>query len=114
MCELQTGAIGYAWDYTFFSDSNHSVYSQWRGWDRVTTSLRARHADMVCDNRQTAHQWGPWYLRAGSFSEPIAGDENPESYGAALASLSTDHVLANNLRMVNYKYVGTYYVYARP
>jgi hyaluronoglucosaminidase len=101
----QTGAIGFAWDYTFFSDKNHSTYAQWRGWNRVTTSLqKARNGEMVCDNRQTAHQWGPWYTIAGSFSEPIAGDENPESYGAALASLSTDHVLANNLRSVNCKY----------
>lgn len=41
-------------------------------------------------------------------SEPIAGDENPESYGAAgeggVPSLSTDGVLANNLRRVNYVY----------
>lgn len=100
----QTGAIGFAWDYTFFSDTNHSVYSQWRGWTRITTSLRRLHPDMVCDNRQTAHVFGPWYHFAGSFAEPIAGDENPESYGAALASLSTDHVLANNLRVVNYLY----------
>ena len=37
-------------------------------------------------------------------SEPIAGDENPESYGASLASLSTDHILADNLRLTNYRY----------
>ena len=28
----QTGAIGFAWDYTFFSDKRHSIYSQWKGW----------------------------------------------------------------------------------
>ncbi len=43
---------------------------------------------------------------AGSYSEPIAGDENPESYGSngvsGVTTLSTDHVLANNLRIVNY------------
>lgn len=100
----QTGAIGFAWDYTFFSDTNNSYYSQWKGWQRVTNSLRHLHPDMVCDNRQEAHMYGPWYQLAGSYSEPIAGDENPESYGAALASLSTDHVLANNLRLVNYIY----------
>lgn len=100
----QTGAIGFAWDYTFFSDTNHSIYSQWKGWQRVTNTLRRKHPDMVCDNRQNAHKFGPWYQLAGSYAEPIAGDENPESYGAALASLSTDHVLANNLRLVNYVY----------
>jgi len=56
------------------------------------------------DHRQIAHSFGPWYHLAGSYSEPIAGDENPESYGAELASLSTDHILADNLRMTNYRY----------
>jgi len=51
----QTGAIGFAWDYTFFSDKRHSIYSQWKGWQRVTNTLRRLHPDMVCDNRQNAH-----------------------------------------------------------
>ena len=33
------------------------------------------------DHRQSAHAYGPWYQLAGSYSEPIAGDENPETYG---------------------------------
>eukprot|EP01045_Picozoa_sp_COSAG04_P045896 COSAG04_NODE_16336_length_502_cov_1.607940_1_plen_73_part_00 len=44
------------------------------------------------DHRQTAHEWGPWYQLAGSYTEPIAGDENPETYGVPIASLHTDHV----------------------
>ena len=75
----QTGAIGFAWDYTFFSDKRHSIYSQWKGWQRVTNTLRKLHPDMVCDNRQNAHMWGPWYHSSGSYSEPVAGDENPET-----------------------------------
>ena len=55
------------------------------------------------DHRQTAHIWGPWYQLAGSYLEPIAGDENPETYGVPIASLHTDHVAADNTRIVNYK-----------
>ena len=70
--------------------------------------LRAAHPDIVMDHRQSSHIWGPWNHAAGSYTEPIAGDENPESYGAAGAggvpTLSTDAVLANNLRRVNYVY----------
>lgn len=57
----------------------------------------------VMDHRQTAHIWGPWYQLAGSYLEPIAGDENPETYGVPIASLHTDHVAADNTRIVNYK-----------
>ena len=82
-----------------------------RGWKRILAALRSSYPHMVMDHRQIAHQFGPWYHLAGSYSEPIAGDENPESYGAALASLSTDHILADNLRLTNYRYrlqVGEY------
>lgn len=37
-------------------------------------------------------------------AEPIAGDENPETYGVPIASLHADHVAADNTRIVNYKY----------
>ena len=59
---------------------------------------------MVMDHRQTAHAWGPWYHLAGSYAEPIAGDENPETYGVPIASLHADHVAADNTRIVNYRY----------
>ena len=51
---------------------------------------------------------GPFSQQAGSYSEPIAGDENPESYGSkgvsGVTTLSTDAVLANNMRTVNLVY----------
>jgi hypothetical protein len=46
---------------------------------RILAALRAEYPDMVMDHRQTAHIWGPWYQLAGSYLEPIAGDENPET-----------------------------------
>ena len=39
------------------------------------------------------------------FVQPIAGDENPETYGVPIASLHTDHVAADNTRRINYIYV---------
>ena len=44
------------------------------------------------------------YQLAGSYAEPIAGDEDPETYGVPIASLHTDHVAANNMRIINWKY----------
>ena len=104
-----TGIGGFAWDYTGFKDWRQpSCYAEWRGWTRILAILRAAHPDIVMDHRQSSHIWGPWNHAAGSYTEPIAGDENPESYGAAGAggvpTLSTDAVLANNLRRVNYVY----------
>jgi len=100
----KTGAQGFAWDHNIFAGSADLRYAQWRGWMRILASLRAEFPDMVMDHRQTAHMWGPWYQLAGSYSEPIAGDENPETYGVPIASLHTDHVAADNTRRVNYKY----------
>jgi hypothetical protein len=78
--------------------------------DEFDAKLRAAHPDIVMDHRQSNHQWGAWSQAAGSYSEPIAGDENPESYGSkgvsGVTTLSTDHVLANNLRVVNSVYRG--------
>ena len=70
----------------------------------ILAELRAHYPEMVMDHRQTAHIWGPWYQLAGSYIEPIAGDENPETYGVPIASLHTDHVAADNTRLINYKY----------
>ena len=46
---------------------------------------------------------------AGSYAEPLAGDENPETYGvpAAGTSLHADHVAAAQLRIVNFRYATT-------
>ena len=104
-----TGLGGFAWDYTGFKDWRQpTLYAEWRGWTRILQLLRASNPDVVMDHRQSSHIWGPWNHAAGSYTEPIAGDENPESYGAAGAggvpTLSTDAVLANNLRRVNYVY----------
>ena len=59
-------------------------YGQWRAWMAILAHLRTQFPDMVMDHRQTAHIWGPWYHLAGSYAEPIAGDENPETYGALI------------------------------
>lgn len=104
-----TGAAGYAWDYGISGDWRQpSTYAEWQGWMKVLARLRAAHPDCVMDHRQTAHRWGPWYMLAGSYVEPISGDENPESYGAAgqgaVPTLSTDHVLADNMRRINMQY----------
>jgi len=100
----KTGAGGWAWDHDIFAGPSNLKYGQWRGWMRILSVLRAHHPDMVMDHRQTAHAWGPWYQLAGSYTEPIAGDENPETYGVPIASLHTDHVAADNTRIINYKY----------
>eukprot|EP00035_Acanthoeca_spectabilis_P005281 m.111817 g.111817 ORF g.111817 m.111817 type:complete len:359 (-) comp12950_c0_seq1:2291-3367(-) len=104
-----TGAGGFAFDYTDFNDWRQPTdYAEWRGWTSVLAKIRSAHPEIVIDHRQQCHNWGPWNQAAGTYSEPIAGDENPESYGAAgeggVPSLSTDGVLANNLRRVNYVY----------
>ena len=122
-----TGAGGYAWDHDIFAaaafeDSTHvesveaprrhsvsrglapTAYSQWRAWMQILAALRAAHPTIIMDHRQTAHAWGPWYHLSGSYAEPIAGDENPETYGVPIPSLHADHVAADNLRGVNHRY----------
>ena len=80
------------------------MYAQWRGWANVLEGLKRLHPEIVIDNRLSAHGLGPWHMLAGSYDEPIAGDENPETYGIPVPSLRTDHVAADNLRRVNYWY----------
>jgi len=100
-----TGGSGFAWDYGIQGDTRvANLYSEVRGWLRILGAPREANPGMVMDHRQIAHRFNAWYHLAGSYSEPIAGDENPESYGAELASLSTDHILADNLRLTNYRY----------
>jgi hypothetical protein len=105
----KTNIGGFAWDYTGFKDwRDKTDYDEWRGWHRILSKLRAAHPTIVMDHRQQCHGWGAFAQQSGSYSEPIAGDENPESYGSkgvsGVTTLSTDHVLANNLRIVNYVY----------
>eukprot|EP00164_Ancoracysta_twista_P016238 GFYU01027154.1.p1 GENE.GFYU01027154.1~~GFYU01027154.1.p1 ORF type:complete len:606 (+),score=229.56 GFYU01027154.1:242-1819(+) len=59
---------------------------------------------MVMDHRQLNHFYGPWIQLPGSYAEPIAGDENPETYGVPIQSLHVDHVAAFNMRRINYIY----------
>ena len=103
-----TGAGGFAWDHDIFAPEGGGMrpaaYSQWRAWMAILRRLRRAYPDLVMDHRQTAHAWGPWYHLAGSYAEPLAGDENPETYGVRIASLHTDHVAADQLRAVNYAY----------
>ena len=104
-----TGCGGFAFDYTGFNDWRQPTdYAEWRGWMKILRTLREAHPDIVIDHRQQSHKWGPWSHASITYTEPIAGDENPESYGAAgeggVPGISTDGVLANNLRGVNYVY----------
>ena len=75
---------GFAFDGVFFNAPNTTVYAQWRGWMDVLAALRAAFPDMVIDNRLSAHAYGPWYQLSGSYAEPIAGDENPETCACLL------------------------------
>lgn len=78
---------GYAFDGVFLGEAkNHTLYAQWRGWANVLEALRKLHPDLVIDNRLSAHALGPWHMLAGSYDEPIAGDENPETYGIPVPS----------------------------
>eukprot|EP00939_MAST-03C_sp_MAST-3C-sp1_P002884 g2884.t1 len=100
----RTYAGGFAFDHDIFAGDSSKQYSQWRSWMWILKNLRDAFPDIVMDHRQTNHMWGPWYQLAGSYAEPIAGDENPETYGVPLNSLHTDHVAANNMRIVNRVY----------
>jgi hypothetical protein len=96
---------GFSFDGVFLGETNmHTNYAQWRGWANVLENLKRMHPDIVIDNRLSAHGLGPWHMLAGSYDEPIAGDENPETYGIPVTSVRTDHVAGDNLRRVNYWY----------
>lgn len=100
----KTGAGGFAWDHNIFAGDVSLQYAQWRAWMHILKTVRGKFKDIVMDHRYDSHAWGPWYHLAGSYVEPIAGDENPETYGVRMTSLHTDHVAANNMRHVNYVY----------
>eukprot|EP00300_Choanocystis_sp_HF-7_P008616 c16008_g1_i1.p1 GENE.c16008_g1_i1~~c16008_g1_i1.p1 ORF type:complete len:999 (-),score=182.04 c16008_g1_i1:1048-4011(-) len=100
-----TGVGGFAWDYNIFAGPSSLQYPQWRAWMYILKGIRTAYPDVVMDHRQTNHMWGPWYQLAGSYAEPLASDENPESYGADMPSLHTDHTTANHVRAVNHWYM---------
>ncbi|KAH8079211.1 hypothetical protein JL720_9476 [Aureococcus anophagefferens] len=100
----KSGAAGFAWDQDIFAGAPELRYGQWRSWMAILRAIRAAKPDAVMDHRQTNHVWGPWYQLAGSYAEPLAGDENPDTYGVPIANLHADHVAADNLRRVNYAY----------
>lgn len=78
---------GFAFDGVFLGEAkNHTLYAQWRGWANVLEALKKLHPELVIDNRLSAHALGPWHMLAGSYDEPIAGDENPETYGIPVTS----------------------------
>ena len=85
---------------------NASRYAIWHGWMRIMHGLRAEFPDIVLDHRESAHLYGPWHQIAGSYAEPIGGDENPETFGIMpnTTSTHTDHVTADYMRAVNYWY----------
>jgi hypothetical protein len=96
--QTKTGSGGFSWDHDIYAGGAELRYAQWRAWMHILAFLRSKHPNMVMDHRQTAHMWGPWYQLAGSYAEPIAGDENPETYGVPIPSLSSDHVAADHVR----------------
>eukprot|EP01084_Bolivina_argentea_P038621 71422_1 len=114
-CEI-TSCGGYNWDYTFFQDPSYpNQYTQWKGWMRVIQTLRRFYNDnqrdhyLVMDHRQLNHIYGIWYQLAGSYAEPLASDENPETYGVAIPKLHTDHIATDFMRRQNYIYYQSQY-----
>ena len=100
-----TGVGGFSFDYNSYGDAAHTTYAQWRGWHWVLRQLRDALPDCVLDHRQIAHVEGPWSWLTGSYAEPLASDENPESLApAALPSLHYDHSTAYWMRSTNYNY----------
>ena len=99
-----SGGSGFAFDHAIWAGDGALQYSQYMGFTRIRREIVARHPDMVFDNRQTAHDLGPFYLLENGYQEPLAGDENPETYGIPLTSWNTDVVAANFLRQTNYFY----------
>ncbi|CAE7459681.1 unnamed protein product [Symbiodinium sp. CCMP2592] len=100
----KSGGVGFAWDHDIFAGDKSLQYAQWRGFARILRALRTEFPHIVMDHRQTNHMWGPWYDLSGSYAEPIAGDENPESYGGFAPTLHTDHISADQARAINYGY----------
>eukprot|EP01060_Flectonema_neradi_P030181 TRINITY_DN431_c14_g1_i1.p1 TRINITY_DN431_c14_g1~~TRINITY_DN431_c14_g1_i1.p1 ORF type:complete len:958 (+),score=168.93 TRINITY_DN431_c14_g1_i1:132-2876(+) len=100
------GMGGFAWDHGALAGNDKNLqYAQWRNWLWIRQELTVKFPGIQMDNRQLAHIWGPWHLLPPSYAEPLAGDENPETYGVPFPSLHTDIVTANVNRRVNLGYM---------
>ena len=53
---------------------------------------------------QDNHNWGPWMWAAGSYAEPLQGDEGPYSWPAYVWDPHTDRQSANRQRQMSYLY----------
>ncbi|CAF5143574.1 unnamed protein product, partial [Rotaria sp. Silwood1] len=71
---------GYAWDYNYFFDTNHTVYSQWRGWQWVRTQLLLALPHLIMDHRYGSQYDGPWsWVTLNGYTSALLADENPET-----------------------------------
>ncbi|UJR20452.1 hypothetical protein I4U23_023581 [Adineta vaga] len=97
-----TNISGYAWDYNFFYDSNHTEYSQWRGWQWIRTQLLLTLPDLIMDHRYASQFDGPWsWITLNGYTSPLLSDENPETYPILYPSLHTDKISADFMRQGN-------------
>ena len=96
------GIGGYAWDYNFFYDSNHTEYSQWRGWQWIRRELLLALPDLIMDHRYASQFDGPWsWITLNGYTSPLLSDENPETYPILYSSLHTDKIAADFMRRGN-------------
>eukprot|EP01063_Lacrimia_lanifica_P002088 TRINITY_DN11081_c0_g1_i1.p1 TRINITY_DN11081_c0_g1~~TRINITY_DN11081_c0_g1_i1.p1 ORF type:complete len:941 (+),score=133.16 TRINITY_DN11081_c0_g1_i1:232-3054(+) len=105
MRQMGPSMSGFAWDHGIGTGTPRLDYRQYRAWMDIRANLTAEFPGIVMDNRQVAHIRGPWYVLAPSYSEPLAGDENPETYGASYLDFHTDRVACAYLRKVNVNYM---------
>ncbi|CAF1092355.1 unnamed protein product [Adineta ricciae] len=93
---------GYAWDYNFFYDSNHTAYSQWRGWQWIRTELLLALPHLIMDHRYSSQFDGPWsWITLNGYTSPLLSDENPETYPILYPSLHSDKISADFMRQGN-------------
>lgn len=105
-----TNCGGFNWDMVYFMDPNCvNEYTQYKGWMRVIEHLRNVMPDIVMDHRQMNRDYGIWYQLAGSYAEPLARDENPETYGIYIPNLHTDHNAADYMRRQTWIYYQSQY-----
>ncbi|UJR19343.1 hypothetical protein I4U23_022472 [Adineta vaga] len=97
-----TGIGGYAWDYNFFYDYNHTTYSQWRGWQWIRSELIIALPHLIMDHRYASQFDGPWsWITLNGYTSPLLDDENPETYPILNPTLHTDKVSADFMRRGN-------------
>ena len=102
-------SFGAGYDYTYLFDGASSGYSQWAGWRRILSSVRAALGQpgmeqYVVDNRQASHEWSPWMWAAGSYAEPLQSDEQTTSWTAYNQDIHIDRGDGNRQRQMNYDY----------